>query len=102
VENKKQEVDYSANWISGRYMYNINEDWDTGLSTGYLFDNETSKNYMLGLEVGYLVKKNMWLSLGYNFEGLSDNKFSKESFHKKGIYLRFRLKLSEENFKWLQ
>lgn len=102
VKNKEQGVNYSANWISGRYLYNINEDWDMGISGGYLFDNETSKNYVIGAEVGYLVKKNMWISLGYNFEGLSDNNYSNESFHQEGVYARFRLKLDEESFKWLQ
>ena len=102
IANDNEDLDYSANWITGRYMYNLNEDWDLGLSGGYLFDNETAKNYMLGLEAGYLLKKNMWLSLGYNFEGLSDNNYSNETFYKKGIYIRFRLKLGEEDFKWLQ
>ena len=102
VTNKVENINYSANWLAGRYMYNINEDWDMGISGGYLFDNETSKNYMIGLEAGYLVKKNMWISLGYNFEGLSDNNYSNETYYKKGFYLRFRLKLGEEDFKWLQ
>lgn len=102
VKNDNEDINYSANWLSGRYMYNINEKWDLGLSGGYLFDNETTKNYMLGIEAGYLVKKNMWLSVGYNFEGLSDNNFSNETFYKKGVYLRFRLKLGEEDFRWLQ
>ena len=102
VQNKEQEIDYSGTWISGRYSYNINKDWDVGVSGGYLFDNETAKNYMVGVEAGYLVKKNMWVSVGYNFEGLSDNNFSNESFHQKGAYVKFRLKLDEESFKWLQ
>jgi uncharacterized repeat protein (TIGR01451 family) len=102
ITSEAEDFNYTANWLSGRFSYDINEKFDFGLTGSYLFDNETSKNYVLGLESGMMVQKNMWLSAGYNFEGLEDNKYSDESFTKKGFYLKFRMKLTEEDFKWLQ
>jgi uncharacterized repeat protein (TIGR01451 family) len=105
IKNIKNQVDnfnYTANWLSSRYSYYINDSFDIGLSGSYLFDNETSKNYVLGAEIGYLMDDNIWISLGYNFEGLEDNKFSSETFNTEGFYVRFRFKLNEEHFRWLQ
>jgi uncharacterized repeat protein (TIGR01451 family) len=102
ITSEAEDFNYTANWLSGRFSYDINEQFDFGLTGSYLFDNETSKNYVIGLESGMMIQKNMWLSAGYNFEGLEDNKYSDESFTKKGFYLKFRMKLTEEDFKWLQ
>jgi uncharacterized repeat protein (TIGR01451 family) len=102
VKNEQEDVSYLANWVSGRYGYYYNEKINFGLSAAYLYDNETTKNYVLGAEAGYLIDDNFWLTLGYNFEGLQDNKYTKERFSSEGFYVRFRFKLSEEHFKWLQ
>ena len=101
-KNSIENYSYIGNLLSSRISYDINEDYDLGVSTAYLFDNETVNNYIVGLEAGYLVKENIWISLGYNFEGLSDNKYSNENYYSKGFYLRFRAKLTEDDFKWLK
>lgn len=103
INNSNYKVDYNANWLSTKLSYDLNDSFDIGIVNSILWDNENSKTFVNGVEIGYLMDKNMWLSIGYNYEGLkTENKFSKESFNSEGFYIRYRLKLTEEYFEWLQ
>ena len=55
--------------------------------------------YALGPSVGFNVAKNMWVSLGYNFQGLEDRDFSDACFMQQGPYVRFRMKFDQESAK---
>ena len=52
----------------------------------------------LGLEVGYLVKDNLWLSGGYNIFGFSDKDLAGENYTNPGIFARIRFKFDENSF----
>ncbi|CAA6813276.1 MAG: Unknown protein [uncultured Thiotrichaceae bacterium] len=76
---------------------NINESWDVGLHAGYLrsWDADTTE-YGYGLSVGTSPRKNMWFSLGYNFEGFSDDDFNNSDYTAKGPYIQFRYRADAE------
>lgn len=92
---------YSANLISGRAMFDITEKWDAGIIASTVFDR-SSLRYGLGLEAGYLITSNLWLSAGYNFFGYEDRDFDNSNSTRRGFYVRLRFKFDEELFRWLE
>jgi hypothetical protein len=53
----------------------------------------------LGLETGWDVGTNMWLSVGYNFKGYYDQDFTAAHYTAKGMFLRFRFKFDQDTVK---
>jgi hypothetical protein len=52
----------------------------------------------VGMEVGYLAWKNMWVSLGYNIKGFRAADLAGEAYTQRGVYLRVRFKFDENVF----
>jgi hypothetical protein len=52
----------------------------------------------IGVEVGYLVRQNLWLSAGYNVTGFSDRELTGSDYTNKGFYIRLRFKFDENFF----
>ncbi|CAN5397463.1 hypothetical protein BH10PSE17_BH10PSE17_10110 [soil metagenome] len=91
---------YTAMLLAGRTVYDITEDWDLGLLGSILWSPQgRSKQYASGLEVGYLLKTNLWLSLGYNFTGFSDRDLAGAEYTRQGVFVRLRFKFDEDLFK---
>jgi len=64
-----------------------------------LFSGEgKSRQYGLGLEVGYLLTSNLWLSAGYNFFGFKDDDLAGTDYTNRGVYVRLRYKFDEDVF----
>ena len=57
-----------------------------------------SRQYGLGLELGYLVTANLWVSAGYNFFGYRDEDLAGADYTTKGPYVRLRFKFDETVF----
>ena len=92
-----------AHLLSARMMYDFSERWDLGLIASTLFmEGFESQQYGLGLEAGYQLTRNLWLSAGYNFFGFKDEDLDEEDASNPGAYARMRVKFDEEMFNWLQ
>lgn len=85
---------YNAWLVSGRVIYDFTENWDLGLMTSMLA-SPGSQQYAYGLEFGYLLDKNVWVSLGYNESGFSDRDLTGSDYTRQGFYLRLRMKFDE-------
>ncbi|MGI4848717.1 MAG: hypothetical protein ACRYGK_11355, partial [Janthinobacterium lividum] len=48
-----------------------------------------------GVEGGYRVREDMWVSAGYNFFGFNDRDLSASNYTNRGVYLRMRYKFDE-------
>jgi hypothetical protein len=48
------------------------------------------------------MKKNIWISVGYNIEGFSDRDFSRANYTAKGLYLQFNLKFDQDSVRMLR
>ena len=80
-------------------IYDLNERWDMSLQTGALWANQgAGTRYLAGVEVGYLLATNLWVSAGYNFMGYQDAELANTSSTGEGAYLRFRFKFDEDLF----
>jgi uncharacterized repeat protein (TIGR01451 family) len=92
---------YTAQLFGGRSVWDISSQWDIGaqyfVEVGH--DAAAQRLQAVGAEVGYLVMKNMWLSLGYNALGFRDPDLAGEDYTQRGFYLRLRVKFDENLFK---
>lgn len=88
---------YVAHLLGMRWGWDFAERWDAGFIMSYMRDRH-AQNYGAGLEVGYLLYANLWLSAGYNFWGYEDTEFSGNDYTNPGAYLKFRYKFDETLF----
>ncbi|MCY1369303.1 hypothetical protein D9M69_563370 [compost metagenome] len=86
---------YWAHLVQARYTQDINQDWDFGVQAGLLYGKGGALQKTFGVEVGYQVQKNMWVSAGYNFVGLKDRDLAANDYTSKGAYIRLRFKFDE-------
>ena len=95
---------YTA-WLFGtRLIYDITENWDFGVLASSLQGRQTGQNgssrqYAYGLEVGRLLQQNLWLSVGYNWSGFSDDDLVGTDYTNQGAYIRLRFKFDENLFR---
>ena len=78
----------------------IRSRWDVGVNTS-VYHSYQSKviDYGLGLDVGFNLRDNMWLTLGYNITGFDDSDFSQARYTAQGPYLRFSIKADQHTLK---
>ncbi len=85
---------YSAQLISARWIQDLAADWDWGIQ-GSLMRSAGATQRAWGVELGYQAMKDLWLSVGYNFTGLSDRDLTAGEYTNKGLYFRIRMKFDE-------
>jgi uncharacterized repeat protein (TIGR01451 family) len=73
---------------------------DVGLHGTWL-DSEAggTTEHSAGFDVGISAARNVWISVGYNFEGFRDEHFDASRYTADGPYVRFRMKLDQGTFK---
>jgi hypothetical protein len=76
--------------------HDLNNKWDIGLQGSfYNSHNADVSDYSYGVSFGYNMARNVWVSLGYNFDGFQDDDFSAAEYTSEGIYLKYRLKFDQ-------
>jgi hypothetical protein len=92
---------YTAQIVGARSVWDINRKWDAGLQ--YYVElgaaDGTSREQAYGFEVGYLLVKNSWLSVGYNVRGITDPDLAGQDYVQRAFYLRLRVKFDENLFR---
>jgi hypothetical protein len=92
--------DFRAQLLAGRLVYDITEHWDVGLMAAAQFGNNGARQTALGVEAGYLLQQNLWLSAGVNFTGFAgDADLAGYEYTRSGVYVRLRFKFDENLFK---
>jgi len=89
--------------LRGRVLYDLTDRIDLGFHAGVV-RQRSSNTYTLswGPEVGFVLFKNFWISVGYNFSGFYDDDFDDANYWAEGPYLKFRLKFDENSLKKLR
>jgi large repetitive protein len=91
----------SGHLMSGRLTYDVTSKWDVGVTTSLHTDGAFGNRKLgLGVEVGYLLYENMWVSAGYNIFGFKDRDLQGQDYTERGFYLRLRYKFDETLFDW--
>ncbi|WP_303748228.1 Ig-like domain-containing protein [Stenotrophomonas pigmentata] len=91
---------FNAVLVSGRVVYDITENWDIGV-LGSTFRGQYGANqFAYGMEVGRLLRQNLWLSAGYNWTGFEgDSDLNGYEYTQQGFFLRLRFKFDEDLFR---
>jgi len=91
---------YTAWLAGGRITWDLSERWDVGVQNHVMWSpNGGSRQHSFGVEAGYLIKSNLWLSFGVNARGFSDDELQGAAYTRKGVYLRLRFKFDETLFR---
>ena len=89
----------NAQLISGRAIWEFAPRWDAALNLSTMLGNGgRSKYYGTGVELGFMVMENLWLSAGYNFFGYADKDLTAGDYTSKGAFVRMRYKFDEDLF----
>jgi flagellar motor protein MotB len=81
------------------YRFDITERWDIGAHADVLYSaNANNRLYSYGLATGYNLIKNLWLSVGYNFDGFRDDDFTSAEYTADGPYIKLRFKFDQSGF----
>ena len=73
---------------------------DIGAMAAVQIGQAGANQHALGVEVGYLLQQNLWLSAGVNLTGFSgDADLAGYEYTRSGAYLRLRFKFDETLFK---
>ena len=96
--------------LSGRAVFDLNDRFDIGLMVALLHGrggvdgpanqgrSSFGRQQAWGVEAGYLLQDNLWLSAGYNWRGFADPELTATEYTHGGVYLRLRLKFDEDLF----
>ena len=88
-----------AQLYSGRLTWDFTERWDASVMASTLNDRATgTRQRGLGLELGYLVQANLWISAGFNVFGYRDRDLTPGEPTDRGFFLRLRFKFDEDLF----
>ena len=84
----------------GRATWDLTRKMDFGVAVSSLSSlGLSSKQYGMGVETGYQLVSNIWLSAGYNLVGFKDADLAGEDITRCGAFVRLRFKFDENLFK---
>lgn len=88
--------------IGIEYRYDISSQWDLGVRGSTLASwNSNQRMNSFGVMIGHSPIKDVWVSLGYNFEGFYDSDFTGAGTRIEGIVLDFKIKVDQDSAKTL-
>ncbi|WP_455376190.1 OmpA family protein [Kaarinaea lacus] len=77
--------------LGAEYRHDFNAVWDVGVQASVLHSEVGSnQKYSFGASVGHSFARNVWLSVGFNFDGFTDSDFSGAKYTAEGVYVKFR------------
>jgi len=83
--------------IGTEFRHDISDKFDVGVHAHTRYSaNASVYQYSTGASVGWNMARNIWLSVGYNFDGFEDSDFSAAGYTASGPYIRFRLKFDQD------
>jgi uncharacterized repeat protein (TIGR01451 family) len=76
--------------------HDLSNKWDVGFQ-GSLYNSWSAdvSDYSYGVSVGYNMARNVWVSMGYNFDGFQDEDFSASEYTSEGLFLKYRMKFDQ-------
>jgi len=86
--------------IGSEFRYDLQPKWDVGFLASRIHSwSAGTVNGSYGVESGWQVGTNAWISVGYNFSGFYDPDFTANHYTAKGLFLRFRFKFDQDTIK---
>ena len=91
----------SKNWahlVYGRAMWDLARRWDAGVQAFAMTGKGGARQTGFGVEAGYMVTPDVWVSVGYNFSGFRETDLAGDAQTNRGVFLRLRMKFDESLF----
>jgi hypothetical protein len=88
---------FNAQLVGARAVFDIDKHWSAGVQANVL-RNSTGQQYAYGVEVGYVVAPNTYLTVGYNFRGFNDKDLIDSNYTNRGVVIGIRWKFDEDTF----
>jgi uncharacterized repeat protein (TIGR01451 family) len=85
--------------LGNETRYDLTPRWDIGAHYHVITTPDmglTQDSY--GLSVGVDIAKNLWLSIGYNVDGYTDEDFDANGYTAKGPFMKLRFKFDQDTF----
>jgi len=102
TEINNQTLDSVTHLLGAETRFDITPKIDLGLTGQMLTNSDFSEaQYSFGPSIGVAPVDNVWISLGYNFEGFRDDDFEAAEFSRDGIYVKFRIKFDQHSARGL-
>jgi len=95
-------IKYNATEINGHLLgaetrFDLTKKVDLSLRGQVLANSDFSEaQYSFGPSIGISPVKDVWVSLGYNFEGFRDDDFAGAEFSRDGVFVKFRVKFDQD------
>jgi uncharacterized repeat protein (TIGR01451 family) len=78
----------------------LNTRFDIGMHGTMLSSLQSGvSDQSVGIDLGVTVARNVWISIGYNFAGFSDDDFEASRYTAQGPFLKFRMKADQDTFR---
>jgi hypothetical protein len=92
---------FSAVLLGGRVTYDFTENWDISYMASVFqgLKGDKARQFASGVEVGYLLRQDLWLSAGVNWTGFSDRDLTAGEYTNRGFFIRLRYKFDENLFR---
>jgi len=88
--------------VAARVTQELKRDWDIGATAQMLVDGGTrGRQFGAGVEAGYQLRRNMWVSAGYNLLGFREPDLAGADATARGVYVRLRMKFDERSLEGL-
>lgn len=85
-----------AHLLGARVRQAIGNDYDASLISQMMISGGLdTRQYGVGVEGGYRMREDLWVSAGYNFFGFNDRDLSASNYTNRGVYFRMRYKFDE-------
>ncbi len=102
TEINGQTLDSITHLLGAETRFDITPKIDLGLTGQMLTNSDFSEaQYSFGPSIGIAPVDNVWISLGYNFEGFRDDDFEAAEFSRDGVYVKFRIKFDQDSARGL-
>jgi uncharacterized repeat protein (TIGR01451 family) len=90
---------YHAHLLGGRASYDLTRRWDIGVNANTLVSGDgRQQQYAFGPEIGFLIRNNLRIGVGYNVVGFRDADLAADGYTNPGVFLNLRLKFDETLF----
>ena len=91
--------EYHSHLINNRAIYEISRVVDIGLNTSVMLEGKSGELvYGFGPEIGFTIKRNLRIGVGFNFFGFHDRDLSQDVNTDRGVYINMKLKFDETLF----
>lgn len=80
--------------VDFRRGFKTSWDWGTHLGAYHSYESEVV-DYGFGLDVGFNVRDNLWVTIGYNIAGFHDSDFTSARYTARGPYLQISMKADQ-------